>query len=313
MTTSDPIINISRENISGNCDFKCSYSYNYVENNLVAKNNGNMIVLTNSGIQPDVTYNNNQYMVSSVIITSPSLHKFNNSKTDGEVLIEHVPTNGGNHLFVCIPLIKSSNLSNASVLVSSIIEYVSVHTPSQGKTINLDVANFNLNAIIPNDKPFYSYIGPDMNGYTSDFVVFDLNTAIPLNDNTFNTLTKIITPFSIQMRGTKLFYNKKGTGNIEAINTPGSTQNNDSDTSNNDSDTNNQNTPSSKNNFNFFNINDFDLYSFVNSDIFINIIKIIINFVFLLGLLFIINYLLTYITNSKSKNKLMTPINIFKS
>jgi len=296
MTTLDPIINISRENVSGNCDFKCSYSYNYSENNLLAKNNGNMIILINSDIHPDVTYNNNKYMLSSVIITCPSLHKFNNSKTDGEVLIEHVPINGGNHLFVCIPLIKSANLSNSSVIVSSVIEFSLLHTPQQGNTFNLDVANFNLDTIIPSKKPFYSYSGKDMNGYNSDFIVFGLDNAIPLNNNIFNSLTQIVTPFSIQMRGTQLFYNEKGTGDEKDTREENIDSKNVSDE--NDK-TDKKKTKSSKNNFN---LPDFDFHSFVNSDIFINIIKIIINFIFLLGLLFIVNYLFTYITNTKTRS-----------
>lgn len=279
-TDTDKIINISSDNISGNCDFKCSYSHNYVENNLVAKNEGDMILLTNDTIQPVVTYNNNNYMLSSIIIVSPSLHKFENSKTDGEILIEHVPVSGGKHLFVCIPLINSSNLSNASVLLTLTIDYVFTNAPNNGNTVNLNIANFNLNTLVPNE-PFYSYTGKDMNNYDSDFIVFDIKNAIPLNNNTFNSLTQMITPLSSQMTGTQLFYNKLGKNTIESNASTSSTT-----------------TPSDKKIKSTF-----DVYSVINSDYFITIVQIIINFIFILLLLFILNYLFTYITSIK-KNKI---------
>jgi len=100
------------------------------------------------------------------------------------------------------------------------------------------------------------------------------------------------------MRGTQLFYNEKGTGNDEKDTRE---ENIDSKNVSDENDkTDKKKTKSSKKNN--FNLPDFDFLSFVNSDVFINIVKIIINFIFLLGLLFIVNYLFTYITNNKTRS-----------
>ena len=101
------IINISSDVIAGKCDNKCSYVYDYLNTNLVIKKDTNMITIINEGIEPVVKYNNNNYMVSSTMLVTPSLHKFNNNKTDGEILIEHMPIQGGKKMYVCIPIKES--------------------------------------------------------------------------------------------------------------------------------------------------------------------------------------------------------------
>jgi hypothetical protein len=203
------IINISSDNIAGKCDYKCSYIYDYPYTNLVAKNNNNMISIINDGIEPVVKYNNNNYMVSSTMLVSPSLHKFNNKKTDGELLIEHMPIQGGKKMYVCIPIIQSTNFSSASVSIALIIEAVKASNNSTNESIRVKTDNFTLNSFIPNGK-FYSYSGNDLNGGDTDFVVFGIENAIPMNQPIFNSLMELILPISTQMKGGALFVNDKG-------------------------------------------------------------------------------------------------------
>jgi carbonic anhydrase len=199
-------INISRENVKGKCDLKCSYNFKYSESNSTAKNNGVMLSLTydNSSVSP-VMYNNEKYTVSKIVITSPSIHLFNGSTTDAEIFIEHTPVKGGPNLMVGIPIKSSTESSTASNLITEVIQSVGTNAPAQGDSTNLNLSGFTLENIIP-QKPFYSYTESE----TTDWIVFDILEAIPLNKTTLSTLSQIIKPFPIPTPGTSLFLNSAG-------------------------------------------------------------------------------------------------------
>jgi carbonic anhydrase len=199
-------INISRKNVQGKCDLKCSYNFKYSESNSTAKNNGVMISLTydNSNVSP-VTYNNEKYTVSKIVIASPSIHIFNGSTTNAEIFIEHTPVKGGPNLMVGIPIKSSTESSTASNLITEVIQSVGTNAPSQGDSTNLNLSGFTLENIIPK-KPFYSYTESE----TTEWIVFDILEAIPLNNTTLSTLSQIIKPFPIPTPGTTLFFNSAG-------------------------------------------------------------------------------------------------------
>jgi carbonic anhydrase len=196
-------INISQKNITGKCDLKCSYQFKYQESSSTAKNNGVVINLTyDSRSVPSVTYNSQKYNVSNISIVSPSIHIFNNTNMPGEILIEHIPIDGGNILNVCVPFFLSSESSSASDLISEIIKKVSTNAPREGETTNLNLIT--LEKIVPR-KPFYVY-----NNKTTDYIVFGSIDAIPLSLSTIKTLKQIIKPFALSTPGESLFYNSKG-------------------------------------------------------------------------------------------------------
>jgi len=272
------IINISSDNIAGKCDYKCSYTYDYLYSNLVAKNNTHMITIINDGIDPVVIYNNNNYMVSSTMLVSPSLHKFDNNKTDGELLIEHMPIQGGPKMYVCIPIIQSSDFSSASVSIALIIEAIKASAPAENDVIRVKADKFTLNSFIP-DGPFYSYSGPDLNDNDSDFIVFGIENAIPMNQSIFNSLTELIQPISIQMTGGELFVNDKGPNVNNAVDTIGDV---DEDVAEDVTDTpkTHDNTSSSP---------------FVDTEIISIIIQIILNCLFFFTVFYIINFAFNYL------------------
>jgi hypothetical protein len=212
MTTQNTNINISKQNISGKCDLKCAYNFKYSESNLTAKNNGVNIALTpDSKKVPPVTYNNQKYNVSEIIILSPSIHIFNGATVAAEIMIEHTPVQGGSPLNVCIPIISSSDSSTASNLITEVIQGVSSNAPAANETSNLSINGFTLQDIVPS-KPFYSYTDSNI----VDFIVFDITNAIGLSSSTITTLQQIITPFPIPTPGGQLFFNSTGpnTSNI---------------------------------------------------------------------------------------------------
>lgn len=274
------IINISSDNVAGKCDYKCSYTYNYIRTNIVAKNNTNMISIINDGIEPVVKYNNNNYMVSSTMLVSPSLHKFNNNKTDGEILIEHIPVEGGKKMYVCIPIIQSIAFSSASVIIALIIAAIKADATAENDSVRVDTDNFNLNSFIPNGK-FYSYSGYDLQNNDSDFVVFGIENAIPMNQVIFNSLTELIQPISMQMKGGDLFVNDNGPNSNSELDATADVTTNFDVTPYIDS---NSSSP------------------FVDTETINIIIKIILNCLFYFALFYIINFLFNYLlsgVNSK--------------
>lgn len=207
-SNSNPTINISSQNVYGSCDLKCSYNFQYNQSNSVATNNGVFISLSyDKGSTNQVMYNNQNYYVTKIYLFSPSLHSFNGNSANAELLIEHMPEMGGELLHVCIPIILSTNSSDASNILNEIIQSVANNAPSVNETTNLNLSDFNLNTIVPN-KPFFSYTGTQ--GLTGQVVVFGITNAIPLNQSVLTTLSNIIQPYPITISGGDLFFNSKG-------------------------------------------------------------------------------------------------------
>jgi len=202
-------INISKQNIYGKCDSKCIFNFHYETSNLTAKNNGINISLTpdDTNYSP-VTYNESQYNVQKIDLFCPSLHLFDGKKLNAEIVITHVPELGGPQLLVCIPIAPSGDSTNATNLLTEIINDVASGAPKKGETTTLSISNFNLQEIVPK-KPFISYSGA-FSQTTSNYIVFGKVGVIPLSQDTLDTLGKIIKPFPLQMYGGNLFINEKG-------------------------------------------------------------------------------------------------------
>jgi hypothetical protein len=185
------------------------YNFKYKESALTVKNNGVNISLTydNSNVAP-VLYNEEKYNVSRIMIFSPSLHLFNNSKVEAEIIIEHSPESGGQNLLVCVPIIKSSNSTTATSLLTQVISGVAANAPAANESTNLNISGFTLSKIIPK-SPFFSYSGTYSNS-TTDFIVFGKNYSIPLSEKVLTALGSIIKPFPLPMIGDNLFFNSKG-------------------------------------------------------------------------------------------------------
>jgi hypothetical protein len=206
-------INISSDNVYGKCDLKCQFMFDYPNTSLVAKNDDMMISLTcDDQSSSPVIFNKKKYNVTKVIIVSPSVHLFNNSQVNAEILIHHTPILGGKSLIVCLPIIESGNSTTSTSLLTEIISAVSSNAPSQGETTQINISNFTLNNIVPK-KPFYSYIGNDIHKSQAGFIVYGYLEAIPLSSSTLTSLSNIIKPFPINLKGKSLFYNKDGPNN----------------------------------------------------------------------------------------------------
>lgn len=205
-TTNSPI-NISPQSITGKCDLKCAYNFDYPTTSLVATNTGVLInIKCDNQTSTPVTFNNTKYSVEEMFISAPSIHLFNGINTPAEFIIVHNPQTGGPKLSVCIPIIQSSNSNDATNLVTEIIQLVSSGAPSVGETTTLNISNFTLNDIVPK-KPFYNF----NSNILGNCIVYGGTFAIPLSQSTLSTLSSIIKPYSLNDMGDgNLFFNSTG-------------------------------------------------------------------------------------------------------
>ena len=207
-TINGTYMNISPQNIAGTCESKCSYAFKYpTTNSTTVSNYGAYLQFTYelSNTSP-VLYNNKSYNVSSITLYSPSLHKYNNATTDGEVVIRHTPVSGGNPLYVIIPLSTGGITTTGSQVISTVINAAGKSAPSAGKNTNKGVGEFTLNNFIPM-KQFYSYTTSKM-----DCIVFDISNAIGINSADLKIFKSIVksAPSNPFIGSTSLFINTKG-------------------------------------------------------------------------------------------------------
>jgi carbonic anhydrase len=216
-------IDINMSNITGKCDYKCSYNFNYNNSSCVATNRGDYLSIAyDKSSSPPVLYNSAGYDVKEIRLYTPSLHSYNNSRTDGELVIVHFSNTGARPLLVCIP-IKSNNTSSLSALFfKTLIDTVANSAPSDGESTTVNIPKFNLTAIVPR-KPFFSYSAtePYQPCFTPvEYVVFaPLQASLDMMPETLTTLQSIIqsNPYDIKT-GPNLFYNEKGPGSGSAGN-----------------------------------------------------------------------------------------------
>jgi len=199
-------MNISPQNVAGTCNYKCALSFDYPVSSCTATNSGNYLTLSFTNSTSPVTFNKIKYNLAESFIYSPSLHSFNNMQADAEICIAHTPTEGGNQLYICIPISTNGTSNNASNILSEIIQAVSNGAPSQGGSVTQGINDFTLNDFIAM-KEFYSYSASGV-----DFVAFGAQNAIFISQDNLNALQKLIKPFSgvAFPSGPSLFLNTDG-------------------------------------------------------------------------------------------------------
>ena len=199
-------MNISPQNVVGTCNYKCAMSFDYPVSSCSATNSGNYLTLSYPNSTSPVMFNKNKYNLAESFIYSPSLHSYNNMQADAEICIAHTPSEGGNQLYICIPISTNGTSNNASNILSEIIQAVSKGAPSQGGSVSQGINDFTLNDFIPM-KEFYNYSASGRN-----FVAFGAQNAIYVSQSNLTALKKLIQPFSgvAFPSGPSLFLNPDG-------------------------------------------------------------------------------------------------------
>jgi len=199
-------MNISPQNVVGTCNYKCALSFDYPVSSCTATNSGNYVTLSFTDSTSPVIFNKNKYNLAESFIYSPSLHSYNNMQADAEIFITHTPTEGGNQLYICIPISTNGTSNNASTVLSELIQAMSNGAPSQGGSVNQGINDFTLNDFIPM-KEFYNY-----SASSADYIVFGAQNAIYISQSNLSALQKLIQPFSgvALPSGPSLFLNPDG-------------------------------------------------------------------------------------------------------
>lgn len=209
-------IDINMQNITGTCDYKCSYSFNYSNSSCVVTNRGNYLSISydQTNTSP-VQYNAQNYYVQEIRLYVPSLHSYNNSRVDCECMIVHNSNTSAKQLLVCLPVNTGDESASlySTKLFKSIVTTASNTAPTEDTTANVDINDFNLNKLVPK-KPFFSYTATEPYQPCSsemDYIVFDKQNALTIDSDTLTILENIISnnPYDIKS-GPKLFYNEQG-------------------------------------------------------------------------------------------------------
>jgi len=200
-------MNISSQNIAGSCSFKCALSFSYPETTSVTASNQETQISVNvpaTTIYP-ATFNNEKYKLHGISIFSPSLHLYNGTKADGEILILHI-SDTGKRLLIFIPLTTGGVSSPGTEIVTNIINAVSAGANTSGHSTN-QIPNFTCNDIVPM-SPFYNYEFHDF----AHVIAFSEQHGITVGESDITTLQKIIKPANNSQiqSGPALFFNKEG-------------------------------------------------------------------------------------------------------
>ena len=202
-------IDITDKN-SGVCELKCKYMFKYNDSSIKIINKGDYLSLNyDKPTTEPVLYNSIPYYVEEIRIYSQSLHSYNGSKADAELIIIH--TNDYNtKLLVCIPILSTTNVSGPLELI---ISTASKFANTKDKTTFI-TKTINLNDVVPSKK-MYIYSGtlpfPPCNE-ENDIIVFNKNDGayISISKDSLNGLNKIIKQNSIKSKTNNFYVNNKG-------------------------------------------------------------------------------------------------------
>lgn len=228
-------INIMPTNIT--CNEKCKLNYRFKTTGISAINQGLYLSILPVDNNSSITFSSatdtmtscsggggdNSYSIGEMRIYRKSLHTYNDTRADAELLLHLNSTTGPRNLVICIPIIQSDNagLSTAGQQLTEIIEYITPFETGTDTGLIPGSEKFDLNKFIPKKAGYYSYTAkmpfePCSNSCT-DLLVYDMSTtnaSITLTSSTFNKLNEIIhlTQYTIQPRtdDSQYAHNKNG-------------------------------------------------------------------------------------------------------
>jgi carbonic anhydrase len=200
-------IDINDTSVSGTCNQKCYYIFNYNDSTCKVERNDSFLKFDyDSSTRTPAKLSGIDLNVGEVRIYCPSLHTFDGKRTAAEIVVGH----GGNGtaLLVCIPVTVSTENSEGSVLLNQVISQTSRLAPNSGDTAVLTTSGFNLNKLIPRSE-FYFYEGtlpfePCTGNY--GIIVFKKNSFATMMPKTALQLSKLVTPSNITTKPGTTFY-----------------------------------------------------------------------------------------------------------
>jgi len=197
-------------NSSGICDLKCKYSFKYNDSTTTIENKSTYLSLSyeKPNIDP-VMYNSTSYYVEEIRIYSPSIHKYDGTNADAELIIIHSSDYAGK-LLVCVPIVSTSKeISPLDIIVTTASQFAN----SSGKKTFL-TKSFNLNVMVPNKK-MYTYSGTlPFNPCDGEHNIITFNKKddayISLSTTNLNLLKTIISKHNISIKKNTYYVNNNG-------------------------------------------------------------------------------------------------------
>jgi carbonic anhydrase len=212
---SDSPINISTTANVLSCEIFCEYMHQYKDSACTVTQFPNYLKLSyDATTSAAVTFNKEGYNVREINIYAPSIHTYNGSTADAEMLIIH--DGAGKKLIVSLPLVQSNGTaSSAKILDEIITKYSSTFDKTKTNDSQLvNVSNYNLENFVPS-APYYFYMGgapfSPCDGQYS-FLVFDkTKSPVTINSATLAKLTGMIAPSGIKaVTRSDYYYNTSG-------------------------------------------------------------------------------------------------------
>jgi hypothetical protein len=174
-------------NLKGNCELKCKYSFNYKDTISTITNSGYSLECSHESTNPEpVTFNSKNYQANLFYIFAPSLHSYSGTKADAEIVIMH--SNNETGIAVCIPIMVG--VTNINQVLDTII--TNAYAFKDQKQIKLQ-QSINITSFIPRKK-FYTY-NADYLGF-KDVIAFNKNddAYITISRLQYDNLCKLIKP-----------------------------------------------------------------------------------------------------------------------
>jgi carbonic anhydrase len=207
MACNAPINIIKR--LADKCSLKCLLWHKYGNSSCTVRNATDQLIISYDG-ENDVMFNSISYNPVEVRIFKPSIHKFEGSYADAEIVIVHTGSNGG--LLVCIPV--NTTTTTAASTGSNLIQDIVASAPAQNESTTLNLTDFNLNYIVPKSS-YFSYTGTLPYGECSpdrmyNYVVFPLSSFI-VHQSTMDALGDLIHDSYIPVYDGDCYWNETGT------------------------------------------------------------------------------------------------------
>ena len=209
-------VNISQNNIVGECKSTCSFSFNFsAMNNCIAVNSEGVIFISqtkaNTKDLPVILNGTKMYFAFSMI-ASASGYLYNGKIVAGELIIFFVTENGSSLLQITIPIISGNCSLPSTNILTNIINDLAKLSPKPNPKTYLQLETLNLNDILPK-KPYY---------YWSDsfytYIIYGLEHAIILDEDTITTISDITEQppnnksTLMQLKNPEIYFNYNGPG-----------------------------------------------------------------------------------------------------
>ena len=199
---------ISEKNVSGTCDLKCDYHFMYATAMSTVKHEESYLEMSYTETTPSVFFNSEGYKVDASRLYCPSLHSYDGSNADAELIIVHSSLSGAQTLMVCVP-VRAATVAKSAL--DGVVEAAVGGAARVGETAT--VGALRLTGLIPHGVPLYSYTGTTpwlpCEQTTVNYVVFRDSPA-PISAASLAALQKLVRPSSVQPLAVPLFVNKKG-------------------------------------------------------------------------------------------------------